>query len=100
MAGILGYINGKANKRKEASKYLEILYQCLEKPVSFYHFDIPVSIAVVYIGMGDYTNALHWLNIAYKERASTLIMLKTDPIFDPLRSNREFKKLIKEMRFG
>ncbi len=57
------------------------------------------SVAAIYAGLGDKNRALAWLEKAYEERASGLVEVKADPIFDPLRSDPRFQDLLRRMNF-
>jgi TolB-like protein/DNA-binding winged helix-turn-helix (wHTH) protein len=50
-----------------------------------------------YLELHDYDSAVDWLYRAYGERSSTLLYLKLDPGFDPLRSNPRFQELIRRI---
>ncbi len=97
--GILGYAYAVSNNKDEALNCLKILERQLVEPESFYHFDIPVSLALIYIGLGDTNQAFHYLERAYNERSSAMIMLKTEPFFDPLRKDPRFEQLLSRMEF-
>jgi serine/threonine protein kinase/tetratricopeptide (TPR) repeat protein len=55
--------------------------------------------AVAYLGLGAYEEALQSLNEAYAAQDDTLVLLKVDSIFDPLRSDSRFAKLLDQIRF-
>src|SRR6266850_1051399 len=57
-------------------------------------------ISVVYANLGDRDQAFHWLDVAYKSRNGALILLKTDPAMDPLRSDPRFRELLKRMNLS
>jgi len=57
-------------------------------------------IAAVYAGLGDYKQAFHWLDVAYKARDGSLILLKTDPTLDPLRDDPRFAALLRKMKLS
>ena len=59
----------------------------------------PINIAAVYIGIGENQKAIVWLEKALEEKEHRLVRLKIDPIYDPLRSNPRFQKLIERMNF-
>jgi tetratricopeptide (TPR) repeat protein len=50
------------------------------------------SIALVYVGLGDYDLAMSWLNKAYEARFNPSILVR--PGFDPLRSDPRFQDLL------
>jgi TolB-like protein/DNA-binding winged helix-turn-helix (wHTH) protein/Tfp pilus assembly protein PilF len=59
--------------------------------------DLAHAIAGVYAGLGDRNEALHWLDVSYKGRNGAMILLKTDPAFDPLRDDPRFAELLRKM---
>ncbi|HMG36371.1 MAG TPA: hypothetical protein VKM94_20720 [Blastocatellia bacterium] len=52
------------------------------------------TLAVAYAGIGDKDRAFEWLERAYDERASWLIFLKVEPVFNSLRSDARFDPLL------
>jgi TolB-like protein/cytochrome c-type biogenesis protein CcmH/NrfG len=50
--------------------------------------------AAIYMGLGEKSNALDWLDRAYKERNDRLVYLGVDPIADTLRSEPRFNQLL------
>jgi TolB-like protein/Tfp pilus assembly protein PilF len=59
----------------------------------------PSDVAQLYSSLGDKDKAFFWLNKAYEERAVTLIYLKVDPAFDPLRSDPRYVELVRRIGF-
>jgi TolB-like protein/DNA-binding winged helix-turn-helix (wHTH) protein/Tfp pilus assembly protein PilF len=59
----------------------------------------PLFIAGTYSILGDKDHAFEWLEKAYQERSSLLATIKTDPSWDPLRSDPRFDKLISKIGF-
>ena len=57
----------------------------------------PISIAVIYAGLGDKENAFEWLEKAYAERSVGLETLKVHPIFDGLRPDPRFQELLRRV---
>jgi|GEM_PF-1013366 len=53
--------------------------------------------ALVNLGLGDWEQALSWLEEAYKERSYWLIYLQVDPALDPLRAKPRFVELLKKV---
>jgi serine/threonine protein kinase/tetratricopeptide (TPR) repeat protein len=59
----------------------------------------PFNLALVYLGLGDYTRTIDYLEQAYAASSQGLVWLKRDPIYDPLRSNPRFIALMKRLNF-
>ena len=59
----------------------------------------PRILAFVSAGLSDYNRAIAWLEQAAEERGGWLVILKTWPPFDPLRSDARFQALFKRMNF-
>lgn len=92
VAGFLGYAYAKAGQHDNALKTLDELNQ-----LAGHRFVTPFSQALIYIGLGQNSDAIDWLEKAYDERSTWLTWLKVDPIFDPLRSDPRFQALYKKM---
>ncbi len=60
----------------------------------------PYTLALVYLGLGDHQRAIDLLEQAYAASSQSLVWLKIDPIYDPLRSEPRFKALMKRLNFG
>jgi hypothetical protein len=54
----------------------------------------PYVVGLAYLGLGDTENALTWIGKAVEARSHWVLFLKTDPVFDGLRSHGRFGKLI------
>ena len=50
--------------------------------------------AAIYLGLGEKSTALDWLDRAYQEHNDRLVYLGVDPIADPLRSEPRFTQLL------
>jgi hypothetical protein len=50
-------------------------------------------------GLGQKEQALEWLEKAYDERSNLLVYLNFDPIFDGLRSDPRYQKVLADMKF-
>ena len=57
----------------------------------------PVTIALVYNGLGKRNEALLWLEKAYEERDVRLTLLKVDPKWDSFRSDPRFLSILKRI---
>ena len=58
----------------------------------------PYHIAIAYIGLDDRENSLAWLEKSFSENDAKIVFLKVDHIWDPLRSEPRFAKLMKDMK--
>lgn len=92
----LGHCHASFGEREEAEKFLD---QLLE--LSRHQFVSCATIAVVYAGFGDRVDqTMKWLEKAYEERSGLLIWLKVWPIFDHLRSEARFVRLLRRIGFA
>jgi eukaryotic-like serine/threonine-protein kinase len=86
--GLLGYAYAVSGNRDDALRVVEELKSAAETDA-----DALIRIAQGYIGLDDKERAFEWLEKAYQRRAVWLRTLKTDFIYDPLRSDPRFKDL-------
>jgi tetratricopeptide (TPR) repeat protein len=56
-------------------------------------------IAELYADIGDKDHAFEWLNTAYQERCVLVVGLRTDPMFDSLRSDPRYAELVRKIGF-
>jgi TolB-like protein/Flp pilus assembly protein TadD len=56
-----------------------------------------VSLAVIYLGLGDHRKALDSLRTACDNRELAVTALKIHPIYDPLRADPEFQALVRRI---
>ena len=78
-----------AGRRDEALKIVEEL-----KKLSEHKHVSPTVMASIYTALGDKNEAFTFLNKALEERDFVLILLKVEPMFDPLRSDPRFAELV------
>jgi DNA-binding winged helix-turn-helix (wHTH) protein/tetratricopeptide (TPR) repeat protein len=55
------------------------------------------EIGAVYAALGDEANCLTWLMKAVQEKASALIYLNVDPVFDRMHANPGFQAIVKQI---
>jgi len=55
------------------------------------------GIAQLYAELGEKDQAFHWLNTALQEHDDSLVALKTDSSFDPIRSDPRFAELVRKV---
>jgi serine/threonine-protein kinase len=60
----------------------------------------PYHIAYVLTGLGDYEEAMDWLEKAYEQKAGAVYGIKGSFLFFALRSNPRFVALLKKMNLG
>jgi serine/threonine protein kinase/tetratricopeptide (TPR) repeat protein len=90
---MLGYAYGRAGEKERAR---EILRQITRDSVGRYFK--PTACALVCVGLGDYDQAISWLQKAYvEERGVYLTHLNVEPPWDPLRSDPRFIDILKKM---
>jgi len=90
--GALGYTYAVRGMRNEAFKQLNRLNN-LSGQIAV----DPCYIAWIYTGLGQKDKAFEWLEKAYEEGSNWLIMINTDGLFDPLRSDVRFTSLVKKI---
>ena len=88
----LGRAYAKSGKRAEALKILDDVNRLAERK-----YISSTVIASLYAALGDKEQAFALLEKAYKERDFLLVLLKIEPIFDPLRSDPRFTELVKRV---
>jgi hypothetical protein len=91
----LGYVqgvSGNVDAARETLANLETLRR--ESYVQ------PISIALIHIGLMEKDEAFTWLDKAYDEHAQWLSEIKTDPAFDPIRSDERFSNLVTRVGLG
>lgn len=81
-----------AGRRGEALKIIEELNRLAERK----HVG-PTVLASIYAALGDKDQAFVFLNKAFEQRDTLLIVLKVEPMFDPLRSDPRFAELVRRV---
>jgi tetratricopeptide (TPR) repeat protein len=88
--GKLGRAYALSGNLAEAKKLMDELKDLSKRTY------VPSSlIAEIYAAIGDRDHALEWLDKAYDERDAGTLFLKTDPIWDGVRSDPRFTTLVK-----
>jgi tetratricopeptide (TPR) repeat protein len=90
----LAYGLGASGNRKKALKVLDQLTRISEDT-----FVSPFSLAIIHLGLGDYEKAIPYLEKAFAEKMYHMLLLKTDPLFEPVRSDPRIKKLLLKLGF-
>jgi TolB-like protein/DNA-binding winged helix-turn-helix (wHTH) protein/Tfp pilus assembly protein PilF len=87
----LGFGYGVTGKRVEAQKVLDKL-----NDLSKQKYVSPVFMAKIYSGLREKDKAFDWLEKAYDDHSIVSVgYIKTNPMFDPLRSDPRFANLLR-----
>jgi non-specific serine/threonine protein kinase len=91
--GWLGHSLGLAGRKSEA---LAILDQLEAMAGQRY---VPATARVgVFVGLGDYSRAIEWLENGYRQRDSAMAQLRVQPWFEPLYPDPRFQDLLRRMK--
>jgi TolB-like protein/DNA-binding winged helix-turn-helix (wHTH) protein/Tfp pilus assembly protein PilF len=85
----LGHGYGLMGNVEEGRRIAEKL-----KALSKHSYISPYDMAIIYAGIGEKDEALHWLEVGYTVRDPALDMLKVEPALDTLRSDNRFQELV------
>jgi tetratricopeptide (TPR) repeat protein len=86
----LAYSYAMAGRKDEAEKILQEM-----KGQSSRQWVSPVSVALVYLGLGDNDRAIEWLRKGYDERSDHVLNIGVDPVYDSLRSDPRFDEMVR-----
>jgi DNA-binding winged helix-turn-helix (wHTH) protein/TolB-like protein/Tfp pilus assembly protein PilF len=89
----LGYAYAKSGQRDEAIKILNQLQERAGRG----EYVQPIGIAWIYTALGDKDQAFVWLDKAFADRSYLLRYVKTEAMYDPLRSDPRFTDLLRRM---
>jgi serine/threonine-protein kinase len=90
----LGQTLALAGHAKEARKRLKELQALADK-----QWVPSVCFAILYLGLGEYHDALNWLEAATERREIAVTALKVHPMYDPLRAEPRFATLLTRIKF-
>jgi TolB-like protein/Flp pilus assembly protein TadD len=88
---LLGHVYGRAGERAKAAAILKEL-TTMPGP----RFASPIDFAVVYAGLGDADSTFHWLEKAYRTRATRIVELRS-MYFDSVRSDPRCADLMRRI---
>ena len=92
----LGHCHASFGARTEAENFLDQLLELSQR-----QYVSCATIAVVYAGFEDRADqTMEWLDKAYEERSGLLSYLKVWPIFDHLRQDARFVRLLRRIGFA
>ena len=91
--GALGRIYGIAGQKDEAQKIFGQLRQLRAQ-----RYTAAYALALVAVGLGDKTEALHWLEESYRERDGDSIgVIRVDPMLVPLHGDPRFEAVAEKI---
>ena len=91
---IAAAVHGRLGNMEQASKLVDEMRAANQKnPVS------PLLLATAFVGMGKQKEAMQALEEGYKTRDADMVGLNSTPWLEPLRSERRFQDLVRQMRF-
>jgi len=89
--GLLGVTYALSGQKDTARKVMVNIQR------SAHSNDAANSLAIIATALGDKDAAFHWLQVARDERTGSLILLKSVPYWDPLRSDPRFASLLHDV---
>jgi Tfp pilus assembly protein PilF len=91
----LGYALGTSGHTAEATRVRDaLLARSRERYVD------ASSLALVYTGLGDTAHAVDWLEKAVADHAWSVGLLEVEPMWDRLRDDRRFRRLVEQLRLA
>ncbi len=90
----LGYAYGVAGRKSDALEIARELENAAKRT-----YVSPYYLAWVYAGLGQSDQSLRWLEKGYDEKASLMVLLRSDPFFREFRSDPRFQALLRRMDF-
>jgi tetratricopeptide (TPR) repeat protein len=94
LGAVLGYAYGVSGNAQQARAVLQELQELSKQTrVS------PRELAAIHLGLGAKEEALTLLEQAYREGTEGMNQIKVHPMFDSLRDEPRFQKIIADMKF-
>ncbi len=91
----MGAISAMAGRSEEARRVLDQLLELRQRI-----YVCPGEIALIYSHLGELDVAFEWAERAIEQRDASVLILKTNPIWDPLRADPRFPSLLRKMNLG
>jgi adenylate cyclase len=100
--GRLGHACGVSGNMEEAVRILDELKKEPIQPPPKSPFippppDTSFDIGLVYLGLGEFEQATHWLDKAAEAHTAEIIHIKCEPIYDGIRQEAGFQELVKKI---
>jgi adenylate cyclase len=90
--GNLGYCYGLSGQPEKAEEILDDLIELSRK-----EYVLPLEIAFVYLGLGQWDKTFDYLNAAVEEMDYALLFIAVDAGYDPIREDPRFQDLLRRM---
>ena len=90
--GKLGRAYARSANRTEAQKLIGELTE-----LSKQGYVSSTFVAEIYAGLGERDKAFEWLEKGYEERSTGMLFLKSDPLWDNLRTEPRFQDLLRRV---
>ena len=91
----LGFAHALSGNRAAAEQMLEDLKRASQDDAF-----PPTAMATIYVGLGERDLAMEWLAKAVEQPGEDQIWFAANPIFDPLRSDPRFDRLLERMNLS
>ena len=91
----LAYVYGRTGQQEQARLALEILERLVGDSQT--HPGWTQALLHAYLGVGRKEDAIALLQKAGAQHSSLLVLLKVDPVYDPLRSDPRFQQLLRRV---
>jgi serine/threonine-protein kinase len=95
LVALVAYVSARAGRPESAEALRRDLARRAQR-----QYVSPFVMAVADTGLGRGDAALGWLEKGYAERIWLMCLLKTEPIFDPLRDEPRFRELLVRMKLA
>ena len=89
-----GHAYGRWGHKSDATAALHRMNELTKE-----EYVTPYGMALIFAGLNDREQAIHWLQKAYEDRSHWLVWLNLDPRFDNVRADPRFADLLRRMHF-
>jgi serine/threonine-protein kinase len=91
----LAYREGQVGQTAESRRSMKKLREMNQRK----QID-PLAMAIACLGLNEGNEALDWLEKSYAAHSMSIISVKVDPLFDPLRGEVRFKNILRGMGYA
>jgi tetratricopeptide (TPR) repeat protein len=88
LLAMIGHAYAIAGERAKAIEALDALREEAKS-----RYVSPYDLAVIHAGLGNQSEAMRTLRVAFDDRSAWMVFITVDPRLDPLRSSAEFQEL-------